>query len=114
MLSVIFGAIPVILSILSGSGVIPQTATTLTANLLAPVETLIANLKSGTSKTQDALAALAALSGVIAVLKSQPNLPADLLTQINNVDQDVQAALKAYGQAANGYDISLYQPIAAV
>lgn len=114
MLSIIFSAIPIILSVLSGSGLVPATVTSLTSNLLGPVESLIASLKSGQSKTADALAALAALSGVIAVLKAQPNLPADKLTMIENVDKDVTAALKAYAQAENGYDQSLYLPIAPV
>lgn len=114
MLSVIFSALPLILSVLSGSGLVPATVASLTGNLLGPVETLIASIKSGQSKTADALAALAALSGVIAVLKSQPNLPADKLTMIENVDKDVTAALKAYAAAENGYDQSLYLPIAPV
>ena len=66
--------------------------------LASPVTTLIQGLFSGQSKTQDFLAALAALSGVIAVLKSTPNMPADALTEINNVDLDVQAALTAYAK----------------
>ena len=114
LLQILFSSIPAVLGTLATGGIAPPLVASLTGNLLGPVESLIASIKSGQSKTADALAALAALSGVIAVLKSQPNLPADKLTMIENVDKDVTAALKAYAAAENGYDQSLYLPIAPV
>lgn len=101
-------------TILQNSGIIGASTTTLVTNLLAPVETLIANLKSGQSSTQDGLAALAAMAGVIAVLKADTSLPPAVLTQIANVDQDVQAALSGYAVAQTGYNAGLYGQIAPV
>lgn len=101
-------------TILQNAGVIGASTNTLITNLLGPVETLIANLKSGQSATQDGLAALAALTGVIAVLKSNTNLSPAVLTQIANVDADVQAALAAYATAQAGYNAGLYTQIVPV
>lgn len=101
-------------AILQNSGVIGTKTSNLISNLLNPVQTLIANLQAGSSKTSDALAVLAAASGVIAVLKAETSLPADVLTQINGLDLDVQKALSAYVQAEKGYDVTIYQPIQAV
>lgn len=95
-------------TILQNRGVIGAGTDNLITSLLTPIETLIANLKSGQSATQNGLAALGAAAGVIAVLKATTNLPADVLTQINNVDLDVQAALTAYVKAGAGFDISVY------
>lgn len=101
-------------AILNNSGVIGAGTAGLIASLAGPVEQLIAGIKSGQSKTSDALAALAAISGVIAVLKAQTNLPAAVLTEIDNVDKDVQAALAGWAKAGEGYNQSLYAPIATV
>ncbi len=114
MLPIIFSAIPVILQILSGAGLVPATVTNLTSNLLTPVENLIATIKSGSTVTDDVLASLAALSGVIAVLKATTGLSPEVLTQINNVDLDVTAALKAYANAEAGLNLSLYGQIQPV
>lgn len=101
-------------SILANAGVIGASTQNLINSLIGPVESLIASLKAGQSKTADALAALAAISGVITVLKAQPGLPADLLTQIDNVDKDVQAALVGWVAAGKGFDVQNYGPIANV
>lgn len=101
-------------TILQNAGVIGSNTTTLITNLLGPIETLIANLKSGQSATQDGLAALAAMAGVIAVLKANTNLSPAVLTEIANVDADVQAALAGYATAQSGYNAGLYAPIAPV
>jgi hypothetical protein len=114
MLTAIFSAIPILIQPLSGTGVIPANAATLTDNLLTPVEALIAKLRSGTSSTADGLAALAAISGVTAVLQADTTLSPAMLAEVNNVDADVTAALKAYGLAGNGYNASLYTAIAPV
>lgn len=101
-------------TILQNTGVIGAGTNTLITNLLAPVETLIANLKAGQSATQDGLAALAAMAGVIAVLKANTSLSPAVLTQIANIDADVQAALTGYALAQAGYNAGLYAPIAPV
>jgi hypothetical protein len=69
----------------------------------------------------DGLAVLAAASGVIAALRASHDttnplqfFPPELLTQIDNVDKDIQAALAAYVNAGKGLDLSLYAPIANV
>lgn len=101
-------------TILQNAGVIGAPTTTLITNLLGPVETLISNLQSGKSTTQDGLAALAAMAGVIAVLKANTSLPPDVLAQITNVDADVQSALAGYAVAQAGYNAGLYVQIAPV
>lgn len=101
-------------TILQNAGVIGAGATTLINNLLTPVETLISSLIAGTSKIQDGLAVLAAMAGVVAVLKANTNLPAAVLTQIGDIDTDIQAALTAYVTAEAGLNLSLYQQIAPV
>lgn len=101
-------------TLLKNAGVIGANTQNLITGLLTPVETLFANLKAGSTKTSDYLASLAAISGVITVLKANTNLPAATLTEVNNLDLDVQAALAAYAQAGAGFDPSLYAPIAEV
>jgi len=95
-------------SILQNRGVIGQSTDNLISGLLGPAEALIAALRSGQSKTNDYLAVLAAAAGVIAVLKSTTNLPADTLTQIAGVDKDIQAALAGYAKAGAGFDPTIY------
>lgn len=97
-------------AILTNRGVIGQQTDSLINSLLSPVENLIADLKSGNTKTQNALAALAMASGVIITLKGTTGLPAELLTQLNNVDVDIQAALAAYAKAGTGLDLTVYIP----
>lgn len=101
-------------TLLKNAGVIGANTQNLITSMLTPIETLFAGLKSGTTKTADYLASLAAISGVIAVLKSTINIPPATLTEINNLDADVSAALAAYASAGTGFDPSLYAPIAEV
>lgn len=101
-------------TILQNSGVIGSSTSTLITNLLGPVETMLGNLKSGQSTTQDGLAALAAMAGVIAVLKTNTSLSPTVLAEIANVDADVQAALAGYAVAQSGYNAGLYAQIAPV
>ena len=108
ILSILGSLVP---TILQNSGIIGAGTTSLIANLLTPVEAMIANLKAGQSKATDALAVLAAMSGVIAVLKAKTSLPQAVLTQINNLDLDVQNALVFYARAEKGLDLTIYQQI---
>ena len=101
-------------TILQNSGVIGAGTNNLITSLIAPLESLFTSLKTGTTKTSDGLAALAAIQGVINVLKATTNLPPAVLTQIGNLDADVQAALTAYAVAGQGFDSSIYAPIAEV
>ena len=111
LLPILSSLLPVILG---NTGVLGTTGTTLLESLAAPVTTLIQGLLTGTTKTADFLAAMAALSGVVAVLKSTTTLPAAALTEVNNVDLDIQAALKAYATAGSGFNPATYAPITEV
>lgn len=101
-------------TILANTGVIGAGTQTIIQNLTAPVATLLQNLSSGQTKVEDGLAALAAMAGVVAVLKANTNLPQTVLTEIANIDSDIQAALKAYVTAEGGLDLTKYQPIPQV
>lgn len=115
MLLTIIGILGTLIpAILTNRGVIGEGTDTLITNLMGPISTLIGALRSGNTKTADFLAALAALSGVVAVLKATPGLPADALTEIGNVSNDITAALTAYATAGAGFDPTLYKPIAEV
>ena len=111
ILTIIASLVP---TILANSGVIGTQTSSLITNLLGPVENLFAALKSGNSTTTDALAALAALSGTIQVLKQNTSLSPTVLTEINGLDLDVQKALADYALAQGGYNASLYPQIAPV
>lgn len=111
ILTIIASLVP---TILANSGVIGAPTASLITNLLGPVESLFAAIKSGNTATTDALAALAALSGTIQVLKQNTSLSPTVLTEINGLDQDVQKALADYALAQGGYNAALYPQIAAV
>ena len=115
MLTTILSILGIVVPIITKTGVLGTTASNLLSSLSAPITTLLASLFSGgQTKTQDFLAALAALSGVVAVLKSTPGMSPDALTEINNVDLDIQAALKAYATAGTGFDPNVYAPVPPV
>ena len=98
-------------TILQNSGVIGSGTSTLIANLSAQVAGLFAALCNGQTKTQDALAVLGAMQGVISVLKGTANMPQAALTEIGNIELDVQKALAAYVKAEAGLDLTVYQQI---
>jgi hypothetical protein len=105
---------PLVPTILANAQIIGPGTASLIANLLGPVQTLISGIMSGTTKTEDALAVLAALSGTIQVLKQNTSLSPATLTEINGIDQDIQKALGQYALAQGGYNASLYTQIAPV
>lgn len=111
ILSLLGQVLPVILA---NAHIIGPGTQTLIASLTAPVAGVLATITSGGTKTQDALAALGAMQGVINVLKGTPNMPAETLTTIGNVEADVQAALAAYVKAEGGLDLTVYQQIAPI
>lgn len=111
ILSIVGTLVP---SILANRGVIGDSTDQLIASLMGPITTLIAGLKAGTTKTTDGLAILAAASGVIAVLQSKTGLSPTVLTEIEDVNKDIQAAFVAYALAGTGFDITRYSPIASV
>jgi hypothetical protein len=108
----IFGSL--LPTILQNSGVIGAGTGTLINNLTGPILSLIATLKSGTTATQDYLAALAALQAVVVVLQANKTLPAATLTELSDIDTDIAAALTAYATSANGLDLTQYKQIPLV
>ena len=101
----------VALTALQAAGVTTPSITGLITSLESTVTPLIANLTAGNSKTSDVLAVLGALSGVITTLKNQTGISPALLTQLNDLDQAVTAALAAYVTAGKGIDLSVLTPI---
>ena len=115
LITSIFGIVgPLVTQILANRGVIGTGTQNLINSLSNPLSNLIASLSTATTKTQDALAVLAAAQGVVNVLKASTGLPADVLTEINNIDADIQKALIAYAQAGKGFDASIYTQAAEV
>jgi len=94
------------LSSLSASGKIPATIATLVSSLAPIIGNAIKAIQGGQGKVQDAVTALGALSGVIAVLKSQTNLPADVLAELDVYNTAVQAGITGYLDSKTGIDLS--------
>lgn len=72
---------------------------------------LSAIVSSGATSTVNPATILAALSGVIAALKADPNLPADKLALISAIDNAILAALAADKVAQQGVDPTQLKPI---
>lgn len=109
LITSIFGIVgPLITSILANSGVIGANTQNLINGLSVPLSNLITSLANGTTKTQDALAVLAAAQGAVAVLKATTGLSPTALTEANNIDADIAAALTAYATAGAGFNAALY------
>jgi len=104
----------VLMQSLGAAGVVSPATSTLVTGLAGGVLGLLGNLAPGQTKVQDVLAVLAGLSSILATLKADTSLPADKLTLINNLDGEVQAAIKGYITAGHGFDASLYSPVATV
>ena len=69
---------------------------------------------SGVLQGPSASSALVALSGVIAALKSEPNIPPSVLQLIDALDRAAQAALAADKQAQQVVDPTVLQPITPI
>src|SRR5271170_7484177 len=83
----------VALSAVGAAGLISPATSTLITQLLTGATTLVGSLASGNTKLQDVLAALAALSSVVAALKADPAIAADpaKLTLLTNLDGEISA-----------------------
>lgn len=115
MLSLILSTLGTLVPIvLQNTGVIGANGAQLASTLSNLGISLFTSIKAGGSDVQDGLAALATLSGVLAVLKSNTGISADVLTQIDNLDKDVTAGLKGYALAGEGLDLTLYGPLPLV
>lgn len=104
----------VILVALQAAGVTSPSITALINSLEGTIIPLITNLSTGTSSTSDTLAVLGALSGVLATLQKQTGIAPELLSQINALDQAVEAAIVAFLQAQKGIDLTVLTPIAPI
>lgn len=93
---------------------IGSAAGTLATNLSGPIVNLINANAAGNSTAADYLAALGILQAALAVLKSTTNLAPNILTQIGDIDSDLQAANVAFISAQGGFNPALYAPIDAV
>ncbi len=105
---------PLLTIVLQNRGVISANTTGLISSLVTASETLFSALRSGASKSNDALAVLGALSGVIATLKADTKISPTVLAQLDALDKDVQAALIAEVQSEKGIDLSVLTPIAPI
>lgn len=96
---------------LQTAGVLTPGTTTLITSLMGSVSPLITSLLSGQSKTQDLMAVLGTLSAVLATLKAQTNLDPKILTQIQTLDEGLQAAAAAFIASKAGVDLTVLTPI---
>lgn len=104
----------VALQVLGSTGVLSPANSSLANNLLASVIPFLGTITSKQGTTADVLAGLSLLSSTLAALKSQTNLPADKLAEIEALSNEVQKAILAYIQAGHGYDPTLYAPIGVI
>lgn len=105
----------VALIVLQNAGIAPAGTTALATALETAIQPLLAKLSSGgNTASSDVLAALGALSGVLQVLKSQTNLPANVLSEIEAHATAVQAALAAEVATAKGIDLSALAPVTPI
>ena len=112
------GVLPIILTLanialasLQQAGVIPAGTGSLITQLEGIIAPAIATIASGQAKLTDVVTALGTLSGVIQILKKQPNLPAEVLDKINAIDLAVQAGIAAFLDSKNGVDLSKLGPV---
>lgn len=83
--------------------------------LIADVSAATAALLSSGALTQPSVnTALAAWSGVIAALKNDPNLPADSLAAIAQLEKIIQAVILEDAQLAKSVDWTKLTPITPV
>lgn len=99
---------------LSASGKVPANVTQLVAALGPVIVNAVNAIKGGQGKVNDVVTALGALSGVLAILKSQTNLDPEILSQIDVYDQAVQAGITEYLDSKNGVDLSKLSPVAPI
>ncbi len=105
IITLILALLPVAADAIPGlSAAVKQVIKDVTASLAA-----IAG--SGVIQAQNASTILLALSGVIAALKSEPNIPPAVLQLIDALDRAAQAALAADQVAQQGVDPTKLQPI---
>ena len=93
---------------------IPQVPTYLKTILMGIMGSLSAVSSSGVISSLNPATFFAALSGVIAALKSVPEIPADKLQLISDLEGALQSALTADKQAQQQVDPTTLHPIAPV
>ena len=93
---------------------IPQISTEIKAIVAGIVSSLGAVVNSGVTSSVSPTTVLTALAGVIAALKTIPNLPANTLQAIADLEQAAAAALVADQQAQQQVDPAQLKPITPV
>ena len=89
----------------------PQISSTIKQIIMDIYGSLSAVINSGVVENVSASTVLAALAGVIVVLKNDPNLPADKLVLVESIEKMVAAGLAADKEAQKGVDTTKLQPI---
>ena len=90
---------------------IPQISAEIKGIVSAISGSLAALLSSGVTTTLNPTTVLAALAGVIAAMKSVPNIPADKLQLIADLENALVAGMAADTQASQKVDPTVLQPI---
>jgi hypothetical protein len=114
LIPIISTLLNVLLSVLQANGVTTPAMTSLITSLGSVVTPLVEKLATGSGTTSDVLAVLGALSGVITTLKQNKSINPAVLTQLNDLDEAVDAALAAYIQAATNIDLTVLTQLTPV
>ncbi len=93
---------------------IPGLSSTVKQIITDIAQSLGAMAASGVLQAQNVSTVLAALAGVIAALKAEPNIPPDVLNLISALERAAAAALAADQAAQQKVDPGTLQPIAPV
>jgi hypothetical protein len=101
-------------SLLANKSVISADTSSMISGLWAQATKLIQTVRSGASVSQDGLAALGLAQGTINAIRGISGVPQGVLDEVAAVEKDVAAALAAYIKAGDGFDPSVYAPIALV
>lgn len=86
----------------------------LVASLENAVNPAIQAIGSGQSKTTDEVTIYGSIIGVLNAMKAVPNLPADVLTQIESYLTAAQAGLTGYVTGESGFNAANYQPVTPI
>jgi hypothetical protein len=100
----------VALMALGQAGVVPAAAASLAATIEGGINPLIQSIQAGSTKTQDAVVAMASLIATLNVLKANTKDPA-LLTKIDEYLVGAQQGLAGYIAAGQGFDATKFTPV---
>ena len=86
----------------------------LIANLENSVNPAIQSIGSGQTGLTEEITIYGSIIGVLNAMKSVPNLPADVLNQVEGYLVAAQAGLTGYVQASSGFNPANYQPVTPI